>query len=66
LKKASEYALHAQECRALARTMETGEQRDQLLKLARMWERLAADRSDPVREHPELALAADKTPPEPN
>ena len=53
MKKASEYRAHADECRALARTMQ-GEQRDQLLQMAATWDRLAADRSGLVRRHPEL------------
>jgi hypothetical protein len=55
VKKASEYRAHAEECRALARTMQ-GEQRDQLLVMAANWEKLAADRSDLIRRHPDLAL----------
>jgi len=39
MKKASEYHQHADECRALAATMKTGEQREQLLRMAEMWER---------------------------
>jgi hypothetical protein len=53
VKKASEYETHAQECRALARNMQ-GQQREQLLEMAATWERLAGDRSDLVRRHPEL------------
>jgi hypothetical protein len=56
LKKASEYRQHAEECRALARTTTAGRQRDQLLEMAAHWEKLAAERSEFVRRHPELAL----------
>ena len=56
MKKASEYRRHAEECRALARTVAIDEQRNQLLEMAATWDRLAADRSDLVRRHPELAL----------
>ena len=56
MKKASEYRQHANECRALAQGMEHGEQRNQLLEMASTWEKLAADRSDLVRRHPEVAL----------
>jgi hypothetical protein len=55
VKKASEYREHAEECRALAKQM-PGEQRDQLLEMARTWDKLAEERSDLVRRHPELAL----------
>jgi hypothetical protein len=44
VKKASEYRKHAQECRALAKRMEHGEQRDQLLAMAQTWDRLAEQR----------------------
>ena len=56
MKKASEYRQHADECRALAVTMEHGEQRNQLLEMASTWDKLATDRSDLVRRHPELGL----------
>ena len=56
MKKASEYRKHGEECRQLAHRMEHGEQRDQLLEMAGTWDRLAVERSDLVRRHPELAL----------
>ena len=56
MKKASEYRQHAQQCRELARRMAPGEQRDQLLEMATTWEKLAAERSELVRRHPELGL----------
>lgn len=55
MKKASEYRKHAEECRTLARGV-TGEQRDQLLEMAATWERLAEERADFIRKHPEMAL----------
>jgi hypothetical protein len=58
MKKASEYRQHADECRTLAKGTQ-GEQRDQLLDQAATWERLAAERSELIRRHPELALAGE-------
>jgi hypothetical protein len=55
MKKASEYRAHAEECRQLASSME-GAQRNQLLEMAATWDKLAIERSDLVRRHPELAL----------
>ena len=55
MKKASEYRKHADECRALARGVH-GPQRDPLLDMATTWENLAAERSELIRKHPELAL----------
>ena len=59
MKKASEYRQHAEECRALAHGMADGEQRDQLLEMAATWDKLAEDRSELVRRHPDLALAGE-------
>jgi hypothetical protein len=56
MKKASEYRLHAEECRQLASKMALGEQRDQLLSMARHWDTLAEDRTALIRLHPDLAL----------
>jgi hypothetical protein len=56
MKKASEYRQHAEECRVLAQRMELGDQRNQLLEMAATWDKLAADRSELVRRHPEMAL----------
>jgi hypothetical protein len=53
MKKASEYRQHADECRALAKQVPEGEQRDQLLEMARTWDRLADDREAPAQKHPE-------------
>jgi hypothetical protein len=41
--KASEHRQHADECRALAKQMETPQDRDQLLRLADAWDRLAGE-----------------------
>ena len=57
MKKASEYFQHAAECRALAAGMSKPEQREQLILMAEQWERLARDREDLIRKHPELAHA---------
>jgi len=55
MKKASEYRQHAQECRTLAAHMDLGPQRDQLLAMAAQWERMADDRAELIKRHPELA-----------
>ena len=55
MKKASESRQHAEECRVLARGIQ-GEQRDQLLEMAATWDKLAAERSELIRKHPDLAL----------
>jgi len=44
MKKASEYRQHAQECRELAKHMPAGDQREQLLKMAETWDKLALER----------------------
>ncbi len=54
MKTAAEYRKHAQECRALAMQVPEGEQRNQLLEMARTWGNLAEDREKLVRNHPEL------------
>ena len=45
MKKASEYREYAEECRTLAKQLE-GEHRDQLLDMARTWDKLASERAD--------------------
>lgn len=55
MKKASEYRLHAKECRELAASMESNEQRAQLLQMAEHWDKLATDRVALISKHPELA-----------
>jgi hypothetical protein len=53
MKKASDYLKHAKDCRALAKQMESGEQRDQLLKMAETWEVLARERARTLRNRGE-------------
>jgi len=48
-----------EECRALARALSDGEHRDQLLHIARMRKKLAADRSQLIRNHPELGTSGE-------
>ena len=52
VKDASDYRLHAEECRALAARMNTSEQREQLLNIAATWERLAQNQSNLARKLP--------------
>ena len=52
MKDPSGYRHNAEECRALAARMKTSEQREQLLKIAATWERLAENQSDLVHRHP--------------
>lgn len=59
MKKASEYRQHAEECRALAASM-TGEQRSQMLHMAGMWDRLAAERSESLRKEPEGSVVKEQ------
>lgn len=54
MKTAAEYRKHAEECRILAKQLPEGEQRDQLLEMARTWDDLARDRARLVHYHPEL------------
>jgi len=54
MKTAVEYRKHAEECRVLAKQVPEGEQRNQLLEMARTWDNLAADREKLVRNHPDL------------
>jgi hypothetical protein len=61
MEKASEYRAHARECRKLATRMVQDKDRDLLLAMAADWERLARDRVDLVRRHPELARPEDQT-----
>jgi hypothetical protein len=63
MKKAEEYRQHAKECRALAKGLEAGEQRDQLLTMAATWERLADERAARRRDQdsPRREDADDRT-----
>ena len=54
MKTAAEYRKHADEWRVLAKLSPEGEQRNQLLEMARTWDNLAAEREKLVRNHPEL------------
>jgi len=56
MKKASEYRLHAKECRGLAAQMSSTEQREMMLQMAEHWDKLAAERVAMIARHPELAL----------
>ena len=56
MKKASEYRKHAEECRALARGVLDGPQKDQLLEMAATWDNLASERAAFIQRHPEQAL----------
>ena len=51
MKKASEYRKHAEECLALSKQVPEGEQRKQLLEMARTWNALAEDRERVARKH---------------
>ena len=55
MKKASEYRLHAKECRGLAAHMDGADQRALMLQMAEHWDKLAADRVALITRHPELA-----------
>ena len=46
VKKSSEYRHYAEECRALANKMPPGEQRDAILTIAAIWEKLALVRAN--------------------
>ncbi len=59
MRKASEYRQHADQCRAMANQTMPGPQRDQLLEMARTWDKLAEDRSELIRRHPEMGLAGE-------
>ncbi|MER2264642.1 hypothetical protein, partial [Methylobacterium oxalidis] len=48
------YRKHAEECRVLAKQMPEGEQRNQLLEMARTWDILGLERERLVRIQPEL------------
>jgi len=61
MKTAAEYRKHAEECRVLAKQMPEGDQRDQLLEMARTWENLAIEREQLVRKHPELNTLKNST-----
>jgi hypothetical protein len=60
VKTVTEYRKNAAECRALAKQMKPGEQRDQLLKMAETWDVLAEQRE---RSLPFQAVEAPVKPP---
>jgi hypothetical protein len=51
MRKALEYRLHVEECRALASRGRTPEERDLLLNMAVIWESLAQDRERDFRRN---------------
>lgn len=51
MKTASEYRQNAEDCRKMASAF-TGEQREQLLRMAVTWERLAEEREALVKAEP--------------
>lgn len=56
MRKASEYRKHADECRELARRMDSSEHREQLLEMARHWERMEQERIAFIGSYPEFAV----------
>ena len=54
MKKASEYRQHAEECRALAKQVPEGPQRDQLLEMGKTWDALAEERGRSVQDRTEM------------
>src|ERR687894_488188 len=54
MEEASEYREHAAECRAIADTLD-GPQREQLLRMAQTWDRLAQEHSAPASQPPLVA-----------
>ena len=63
MKKVDEYHRHARECRDLAAGMDAPEVCDQLLEMAKIWERMASERVTFISEHPEFAeRSSDKNP----
>jgi hypothetical protein len=53
MNKTFDFLNHARECRSLAKQMENGEQRDQLMKMAETWEVLAQERERTLANRPE-------------
>jgi len=54
MEEASEYREHAAECRAIADTLD-GPHREQLLRMAQTWDRLAEEHSAPASQPPLVA-----------
>jgi len=44
MRKTAEFRQHAAECRAMARTIQKEDHREQLLKMAEIWDSLATER----------------------
>jgi hypothetical protein len=61
MKTAHEYLEHAKECRALARTAVTDNERQQLVQMATTWETLAKQRVNFVDSDPELSRGSIKS-----
>ena len=61
MRKASEYRHHAEECRKLAAKMKTGDQRDHMLKIAKVWDQLAEDHADILCKRLQLVQTAEKS-----
>lgn len=55
MKKVSEYYQHADECRAMARTATTPEQKAMLENMAQTWEQLARNREATIRRRQRIA-----------
>jgi len=63
LKTVAEYCEHAQECRRLAQSIASAENKVTLLSMAETWENLAAEREKPHSQrgqHEELARNASR------
>jgi hypothetical protein len=63
VEKVEDYLKHAKECRALAKQMESGAQRDQLIKMAETWEVLARERNRTLAAGAQEDFGTDKEPP---
>ena len=63
MNKTEDYLTQAKECRSIAKQMASGEQRDQLMKMAETWEVLATQRERRRKHTPdESALPPDTKP----
>jgi hypothetical protein len=62
MKKTNGFIQHTEDCRRLAKQMESGEQRDQLIKMAETWEVLANERERTLRNRGEDPGFPDKDP----
>ena len=51
MKTASDYRQHAEDCRKLARQLPAGQQREQLLEMAKTWDELALSRERQIRRY---------------